>query len=97
MIYTVTFDTRTQYDGSVRHYVFHCVASNAREAAQHARSSWAKVLKENANVPPALNLHAHRSRRQNPDMLRVISWRGDVFNGRECFDILCTGSTAALR
>ena len=90
MIYVVTFDVKQT--GRTNHFVYHCNAGTAKEACRIAREQWPLVLRFE-KVPKQIRMHAVRSRLKDPALLRVISWRGDVFNGRSCFDFLCCDVT----
>lgn len=90
MIYIVTFDVKQSTHTS--RIIYHCEARTAKEACRNAREQWPLVLRLE-KVPKQIHLHAVRSRLKDPALLRVVSWRGDVFNGRSCFDFLCYEST----
>lgn len=93
MTYIVTFDTEHRSERCTRHYVYHCEAKNAKEAVQIARDNWPTVFGDNPRIPHQFHCHAVRSRFADPDMCRIVTWRGAVVNGQKCFDFYCTGIT----
>lgn len=96
-IYIVLFDTEHANEGTIKHYVYHCFAENAKEACRMAREQWPIALRFMEKFPCPVRMHAVRSRFSRPDFCRVISWRDDVFNGKACFDFICTGLSPLAR
>ena len=84
-IYFVEFDTkecRTIYN-----YVFHCIASNAKEAREKAREAWYT----NGETCHMFHVYAKKSLISNPEYLRVRNCMGQEIKGADVLDrfILC--------
>ena len=92
-IYVVLFDTQHVREHLTKHYVFHTFANNAQEARAACEKAWLDIFGENKKPPHQFHIHAARSSVTDPDLLRVITWKSAVVNGRACFDIYCADWT----
>lgn len=73
-LYIVTFDT--QRNCQVQAWYYYCFAQNAKEACAIARETWKQK-------PHMFHVHAVKSRVQDANLLRVSSWKGNVYKGQD--------------
>lgn len=98
MIYIVTFDQELRSERRTKHFVYHCEAKNAKEAKEICKANWPKVFGLNPRIPHQFHMEAVRSRNQNPDYCKIITWNNDVVTGTDCIgSFYCTGWTNWLR
>ena len=93
MIYIVTFDQELRSERRTKHFVYHCNAKNAKEAKEICKAAWPTVFGLNRHIPHQFHLYAVRSKSQNPEYCRIVTWKNDVVEGDKCFHFYCTGWT----
>lgn len=90
-IYYVTFDVQSYSFRETKDYIFHCMASTAKEAKDICKAEWPKLFNApNAKVPHQFHLYAHVSRIQDDELLGCRTWVGAPIRGKDCFGFICT-------
>lgn len=84
-IYYVTFEKRLNC--TIYNYIFHCYANNANEAKEICRKAWADLHPQKKSfrpekIPHQFSMYAHRSGINNPELLKVINWKGQEVKGQ---------------
>lgn len=79
MIYCVEFEEHKYRQ--IRHYVFYCIAPNAKVACGICKYAWERYWDSHL-----FHLHASRVTDQNVDRLYVKSWKQREYNGSECLN-----------
>lgn len=77
MIYIVTFEVHK--DCRIHDFVYYCDAKNAKDACETARKAWA----DSEHSAHMFHLHGVKSTVQDPNLVRVTSWRGTHRKGDE--------------
>ena len=93
-IYYVTFDTESVSSRETKHYLFHCFAGTAKEAKDICKTEWQKLFTvREMKIPHQFHMYAHKCNTQDVDMLGCRTWKDAPIRGKDCLDIICTGTT----
>lgn len=88
MIYFVTFDI--QQACKINEMIYHCDASNAKEAKESAKKYWASLHGIKGHQ---FHLYAKKSNIQDANLLLVRGWEGTEYHGEYVMNhVFCTSS-----
>ena len=86
MIYFVTFDI--QEHCKINDMIYHCEASNAKEAKENAKKFWSSLHGMKGHQ---FHLYAKKSNIQDVNLLRVRGWDGTEYKGEYVMNhVFCT-------